>query len=32
LTPEARRRVLDDLAAGRITSEEAVELLRGELP
>jgi hypothetical protein len=31
ITPEQRRRVLDDLAAGRITSEEAVELLRGEL-
>jgi hypothetical protein len=31
LTSEDRRRVLDDLAAGRITSEEAVELLRGEL-
>ncbi len=26
---EARRQVLDDLAAGRITSEEAIELLRG---
>ncbi|MBN1967422.1 MAG: DUF2089 domain-containing protein [Anaerolineae bacterium] len=32
VTPEVRRRVLDDLAAGRITSEEAVELLRGEVP
>ncbi len=32
LTPAARRRVLDDLAAGRISSEEAVELLRGEMP
>jgi hypothetical protein len=32
LTPADRRRVLDDLAAGRITSERAVELLRGELP
>lgn len=32
LAPEMRRRVLDDLASGRITSEEAVELLRGELP
>lgn len=31
-TPADRRRVLDDLAAGRITSEKAVELLRGELP
>ena len=31
-TPEQRRRVLDDLAAGRISSEQAVELLRGELP
>jgi hypothetical protein len=30
-TPEERRQVLDDLAAGRITSEEAIELLRGEL-
>lgn len=29
LSPEARRKVLDDLAAGRITSEQAVELLRG---
>jgi len=32
LTPERRRQVLDDLAAGRISSEEAVELLRGEIP
>jgi hypothetical protein len=32
LTPEARRQVLDDLASGRITSDEAIELLRGELP
>lgn len=32
LSAEERRQVLDDLAAGRITSEEAVELLRGELP
>jgi hypothetical protein len=31
LTPDQRRRVLDDLAAGRISSEQAVELLRGEL-
>ncbi|NDJ78218.1 MAG: DUF2089 domain-containing protein [Chloroflexi bacterium] len=31
VTPEVRRQVLDDLAAGRITSEEAVELLRGEM-
>ncbi|MCC6798939.1 MAG: DUF2089 domain-containing protein [Anaerolineae bacterium] len=30
--PEARRQVLDDLATGKITSEEAIELLRGELP
>lgn len=29
--PEQRRRVLDDLAAGRISSEQAVDLLRGEL-
>ncbi len=28
-TPD-RRRVLDDLAAGRISSEQAIELLRGE--
>jgi len=28
--PERRRQVLDDLAAGRITSDQAVELLRGE--
>ncbi len=32
LSPQERRRVLDDLAAGRISSEEAIELLRGELP
>ncbi len=32
LTPAERRQVLDDLAAGRITSEQAIELLRGELP
>jgi hypothetical protein len=32
LTADARRRVLDDLAAGRISSEEAIELLRGEVP
>jgi len=30
LTPDQRREVLDNLAAGRISSEEAVELLRGE--
>ena len=30
LTPQQRRTVLDDLAAGRISSEEAVELLRGD--
>jgi hypothetical protein len=30
LSPEKRRQVLDDLAAGTITSEEAVEILRGE--
>lgn len=29
LSPEARRKVLDDLAAGRITSQEAVKLLQG---
>lgn len=28
LSPEARRKVLDDLAAGRISSEEAVKLLK----
>lgn len=32
LTPQARRKVLDDLAAGRITSERAIELLRGDVP
>jgi hypothetical protein len=32
LSPEERRQVLDDLGAGRITSEEAVKLLGGELP
>jgi len=32
LSPQERKRVLDDLAAGRISSEEAIELLRGELP
>lgn len=32
LTPEARRRVLDNLAAGDITPEQAIELLRGEMP
>jgi hypothetical protein len=31
LSPETRRKVLDDLAAGKINSEEAVELLRGDL-
>jgi hypothetical protein len=30
LTPQQRRTVLDDLAAGRISPEEAVELLRGD--
>ena len=30
LSPEARRRVLDDLAAGLISAEDAVELLQGE--
>jgi hypothetical protein len=30
LTPDQRRQVLDDLAAGRILPEQAVELLRGE--
>ncbi len=32
LSPEKRREVLDDLAAGRITPEDAVDLLQGELP
>ena len=32
LSPEARRQVLDDLANGKITSEKAIELLRGDLP
>lgn len=31
LTPDARRRVLDDLAAGHITAEDAVNLLQGEV-
>lgn len=31
LQPEARRLVLDDLAAGRITPKEAMELLQGDL-
>lgn len=30
LSPDERRRVLDDLAAGRITAEDAVDLLQGE--
>ncbi len=30
LTPERRRQILDELAAGRLTSEEAVRLLQGE--
>lgn len=32
LSPGQRRQVLDDLAAGRISSEQAVVLLRGEVP
>ena len=32
LSPDQRREVLDDLAAGRISPEQAVELLRGDLP
>jgi hypothetical protein len=31
-TPEYRRQVLDDLAAGTITPEQAVDLLQSELP
>ena len=31
LTPDERRRVLDDLAAGRINPKEATELLKGDL-
>jgi len=31
LSPQERRQVLDDLASGKISSEEAIELLRGEL-
>ena len=31
LTPDERRRVLDDLAAGRINPKEAMELLKGDL-
>ena len=30
LSPERRRQILDELAAGNITSEEAVRLLQGE--
>jgi hypothetical protein len=30
LSPDARRQVLDDLAAGRISPEQAVDLLQGE--
>jgi hypothetical protein len=30
ITDQERKRVLDDLAAGRISSEEAVELLRAD--
>ncbi len=29
VTPEQRRRILDDLAAGRITSDEAIQMLQG---
>ncbi len=29
ITPERRRQILDDLAAGRITSEEAIHMLQG---
>jgi hypothetical protein len=29
ITDEERRQILDDLAAGRVTSEEAVKLLQG---
>ncbi len=32
VTPEERRRILDDLEAGRITVEAALHLLRGEPP
>jgi hypothetical protein len=32
LSPEQRRQVLDDLAVGRISSDQAIELLRGEIP
>jgi hypothetical protein len=32
LTAGQRRQVLDDLAAGRISSVQAVELLRGDVP
>jgi hypothetical protein len=31
LSPETRRRVLDDLAAGRITPKEAMDVLQGDL-
>ena len=30
ITAQERKRILDDLAAGRVTSEEAVELLRAD--
>ena len=32
LSPGKRRQVLDDLAAGRISPEDAVDLLQGDLP
>jgi hypothetical protein len=32
LSPDQRRQVLDDLAAGRISPEDAVDRLQGELP
>jgi hypothetical protein len=31
MTPDERRRVLDDLAAGRISPKEAMDLLKGDL-
>lgn len=31
MTPEERRQVLDDLAAGRISTKEAVKLLQGDI-
>jgi len=32
ISPEQRRAILEDLAAGKISSEEAIRLLQGEVP